>query len=77
MDSRLRGNDKRMSEISALKAGLLADIAAADTPDAVEALRVGALGKQGVITGLLKTLGSMTPEERLAKGRRSRICANR
>jgi phenylalanyl-tRNA synthetase alpha chain len=57
-----------MSEISALKAGLLADIAAADTPEAVEALRVGALGKQGVITGLLKTLGPMSPEERLEQG---------
>jgi phenylalanyl-tRNA synthetase alpha chain len=57
-----------MSEIAHLKIGLLADIAAADTADAVEALRVGALGKSGVVTGLLKTLGAMTPEERQAKG---------
>jgi phenylalanyl-tRNA synthetase alpha chain len=57
-----------MSEIAHLKTGLLADIAAADTADAVEALRVGALGKSGVVTGLLKTLGAMTPEERQAKG---------
>jgi phenylalanyl-tRNA synthetase alpha chain len=57
-----------MSEITHLKTGLLADIAAADTADAVEALRVGALGKSGVVTGLLKTLGAMTPEERQAKG---------
>jgi phenylalanyl-tRNA synthetase alpha chain len=57
-----------MNDAEALKAGLLADIAAAATLDAVEALRVGALGKQGVVTALLKTLGSMTPDERLARG---------
>jgi phenylalanyl-tRNA synthetase alpha chain len=57
-----------MSEITSLKDGLLADIAAADTLDAVEALRVGALGKSGVVTGLLKTLGAMSPEERQSKG---------
>ena len=44
-----------MTEISALKAGLIADIDAADTLEALEALRVGALGKSGVVTGLLKT----------------------
>ena len=57
-----------MTEISALKTGLIADITAADTLDALEALRVGALGKSGVVTGLLKTLGPMSPEERLDKG---------
>ncbi len=46
----------------------LAAIAAADTPDAVEALRVAALGKQGWVSALLKTLGTMTPDERLAQG---------
>ena len=54
-----------MTEISALKAGLIADIAAADTLDVLETLRVGAMGKHGVVTGLLKTLGPMSPEERL------------
>ncbi len=57
-----------MTEVSALKSGLLADIAAADTLEAVEALRIGALGKSGVITGLLKTLGPMSPEERQTQG---------
>ncbi len=57
-----------MSEITHLKHGLLADIAGADSLDAVEALRVGALGKSGVVTGLLKTLGTMTPDERQARG---------
>ncbi|MGK2908318.1 MAG: phenylalanine--tRNA ligase subunit alpha [Sphingobium sp.] len=57
-----------MTETTALKFGLLADIAAAETLVAVEELRVGALGKQGVVTALLKTLGGMSPDERLEKG---------
>ena len=36
-----------MTDIQTLQNGLLADIAAADTPDAVEAIRVRALGKSG------------------------------
>jgi phenylalanyl-tRNA synthetase alpha chain len=57
-----------MTDIASLKSGLLADIAAAETLDAVEALRVGALGKQGVVTALLKTLGGMSPDERQTQG---------
>jgi len=57
-----------MDDITSLKSGLLADIAAARTADSVEALRVGALGKQGVVTALLKTLGAMSPDERLEQG---------
>ncbi|MEA3013987.1 MAG: phenylalanyl-tRNA synthetase alpha chain [Sphingomonadales bacterium] len=41
--------------------------AAADLP-ALEALRVAALGKQGAVTALLKTLGGMSPEERAREG---------
>ena len=48
----------------------LAAIAAADTLDAVEALRVAALGKLGWVSALLKTLGSMTPDQRQAEGPR-------
>ena len=57
-----------MDDIAALKAGLLADIERADTLGQVEELRVGALGKQGVVTALLKTLGGMAPEERQERG---------
>src|SRR5436853_4618556 len=35
---------------------------------ALEAERVAALGKQGAITQLLKTLGGMTPEQRQSEG---------
>ena len=48
----------------------LAAIAAADTPDAVETLRVAALGKQGWVSALLKTLGGMTPDQRQVEGPR-------
>lgn len=45
-----------------------AEIGAAATLDAVEALRVAFLGKQGSISALLKTLGGMSPEQRQAEG---------
>ena len=48
----------------------LAAIAGAATIDALEAERVAALGKQGWISQLMKTLGQMSPEERLVEGPR-------
>ena len=57
-----------MSDIEAIQAQLLGDIEAAADANAVEALRVAALGKAGSITGLLKTLGGMSPEERQVQG---------
>lgn len=57
-----------MSDIETLSARALADIAAAQTPEAVEALRVGLLGKQGSITSQLKQLGALAPEQRKAAG---------
>ncbi|HYV89940.1 MAG TPA: phenylalanine--tRNA ligase subunit alpha, partial [Candidatus Polarisedimenticolia bacterium] len=57
-----------MTEVETLRNGLVADIEAADTLDALEALRVGALGKAGAVTGLLKTMGAMSPEERQERG---------
>ncbi|GAA4641963.1 phenylalanine--tRNA ligase subunit alpha [Pontixanthobacter gangjinensis] len=53
-----------MDELQTRKDTALMAIAAADTQDALEALRVEALGKQGWISQLLKTLGKMTPEQR-------------
>ncbi|WP_218850249.1 MULTISPECIES: phenylalanine--tRNA ligase subunit alpha [Sphingomonas] len=41
-----------------------------ETLDQLEALRVAALGKNGSITALLKTLGGMSPEERQSQGPR-------
>jgi phenylalanyl-tRNA synthetase alpha chain len=58
------------TDLEAMKGDLLARIAAAPDLSAVEAERVAALGKQGAVTGLLKTLGGMSPEERQAQGPR-------
>ncbi|WP_240097045.1 phenylalanine--tRNA ligase subunit alpha [Thermomonas flagellata] len=57
-----------MSEIESLSTQALADIAAAATPDALEALRVGLLGKSGRITAQLKALGALPADQRKAAG---------
>ena len=57
-----------MSQIQSLSALALADIQAAQTPEALEALRVGLLGKQGSITAQLKQLGALPAEQRKAAG---------
>jgi phenylalanyl-tRNA synthetase alpha chain len=59
-----------MTDLDQLKADLLAAIDAAAGLDALDAVRVHALGKQGTVTGLLKTLGGMSPEERQETGPR-------
>jgi phenylalanyl-tRNA synthetase alpha chain len=46
------------------------DIAAADTLDALDAVRVRLLGKAGSVTALMKTLGTMSPDQRLVEGPR-------
>jgi phenylalanyl-tRNA synthetase alpha chain len=53
--------------IEQMQADALAAIAAADAP-ALEALRVGLLGKSGTVTALLKSLASFEPEARKARG---------
>ena len=57
-----------MSDIESLSTRALADIAAAATPDALEALRVGLLGKSGSITTQLKALGALPGDQRKAAG---------
>ena len=58
------------TDLDQLKTDLLAAIDASSGLDAIEAVRVHALGKAGAVTGLLKTLGAMTPEERQVEGPR-------
>jgi phenylalanyl-tRNA synthetase alpha chain len=53
-----------------LQSKLLDEIAAAGTPEALEGVRVAAMGKSGSVTALLKTLGGMTPEQRQSEGPR-------
>src|SRR6478736_9769957 len=57
-----------MSDYSALESEIAAAVAQAGDEAALEAVRVGALGKKGSVSELLKTLGSMTPEERKERG---------
>jgi phenylalanyl-tRNA synthetase alpha chain len=46
----------------------LADIENAASLDALETLRVGLLGKSGIVTAALKSLGTLAPDERKARG---------
>ena len=57
-----------MQDLNELQTSLLGEIAAAGDLKALEALRVGALGKKGRVTEALKTLGQLPPEERKAAG---------
>ena len=57
-----------MTDLTRLEADLLAQVAAAADLAALDEVRVAALGKQGSISGLLKSLGAMTPDERKVQG---------
>src|SRR6185436_16743800 len=57
-----------MSDLNSLETTLAAEIAAASDEPALETVRVAALGKSGSVSALLKTLGSMTPEQRKEQG---------
>jgi phenylalanyl-tRNA synthetase alpha chain len=58
----------KMSDIETLQTDLMVAIGSADTLEAIEAVRVSALGKQGSVSALLKTMGGMSPEERQTQG---------
>jgi phenylalanyl-tRNA synthetase alpha chain len=57
-----------MTDLNTLEADLTAQVSAAGDLQALEAVRVAALGKQGSVSALLKTLGAMSPEERKTRG---------
>jgi phenylalanyl-tRNA synthetase alpha chain len=57
-----------MSELESLTRSALADIQAAAGLDALDALRVALLGKAGSITGQLKQLGALPPDQRKLAG---------
>lgn len=59
-----------MPDIDILEENIRAAIAAAADEAALEAVRVAALGKKGSVSGLMKTLGGMSPEERKEAGPR-------
>ena len=55
-------------QLELIKSNALAALAAADTPAALEELRVKLLGKKGELTAVLKMMGKLTPEERPVMG---------
>jgi phenylalanyl-tRNA synthetase alpha chain len=60
--------DRRMTDLDHLSSSALAETASAESLEALDALRVRLLGKQGEVTALLKQLGSLPPEQRKAQG---------
>jgi len=69
-----------MTDLAALELDLINAVGAAMTVAEVEVVRVAALGKTGAISGLLKGMGAMNPEERreqgpLINGLRDRVTA--
>ena len=57
-----------MTDVNALETEILAAIEGAADEAALEAVRVGALGKKGTISEKMKTLGGMSAEERQVMG---------
>jgi len=57
-----------MTDIAELETSIRSEIEAATDEAALEAVRVGSLGKKGSISDVMKTLGKMTDEERKVQG---------
>ncbi len=57
-----------MTDIRDLEAELLTAIDTADDEGSLESVRVAALGKNGSVSALLRTLGTMTPDQRKEQG---------
>ena len=58
------------TDLPALEAELLARINQSTDENGLDAVRVDALGKQGTISALMRTLGQIAPEERVVMGPR-------
>lgn len=57
-----------MSDLDTLRQSYLGRVSAAADTDALEQVRLAALGKKGEISGMMKELGRMTPEQRQTRG---------
>ena len=55
-------------QLEQIKLNALAALDAAETPAALEELRVKLLGKKGELTAVLKQMGKLSPEERPIMG---------
>jgi len=61
-------DDSAMTDTNSLERQILDAVAQASDEAALESVRVAALGKKGSISELLKTLGTMSPDERKTNG---------
>lgn len=57
-----------MQNLDALKQEIISAVTAANDIDTLEDVRVSALGKKGKVTGIMKTLGNMDPDQRREMG---------
>ena len=55
-------------QLELIKQNALTALDAAETPAALEELRVKLLGKKGELTAVLKMMGKLSPEERPVMG---------
>ena len=62
-----------MDSLENLRAQVLDEVAQASSLEALEAVRVAALGKKGNISGLMSSLGAMAPEARKEAGARFNV----
>src|SRR5260221_984700 len=67
-DAALAQLRRSMTDLRALETELLTAVANASDEPALETVRVAALGRNGSISALLKTLGTMSPEARKEQG---------
>ncbi|HZV23030.1 MAG TPA: phenylalanine--tRNA ligase subunit alpha [Luteimonas sp.] len=68
MAKRIFPQSRETVDIEQLADRALIDIATADSPDALESLRVALLGRNGSITAQLKSLGALPADQRKAAG---------
>ena len=57
-----------MTDLNTLEAEIMESLNGDISLDSVESVRIAALGKNGSVTALLKSLGSMSPEDRKVQG---------
>src|SRR5215813_1716006 len=67
-DTTLAQLRRSMTDLRALETELLAAVASANDEPALQTVQVAALGRNGSISALLKTLGTMSPEARKEQG---------
>ena len=60
-----------MDSIEQIEKQALAELSAADTPEAIETLRVRYLGRKGVLTGVMRNIAQLPKEERPSAGKKA------